>query len=188
MNKFRIASISVPPFLPSLALLVFLVASSVGTLTAQRAYSTPEQCRASNNLVKKTLDPKNSLFWAIDKDELGDGIWSTWRAKMERADVKHVTARIEFKYVNSDLSLSLADMSFFKRYYPLTEEGRTIWANAADRASLRQSLLIPAFIQAAQLLKDLNVKSGSCGDLYIDLLDDACLPVQNQMPLISKCL
>jgi hypothetical protein len=158
------------------------------SVTAQQNTSTVEQCNARNRVVKATLDRDNTLFWALEQNEFGNGVWFPWMAKMEKMGVKHATATVEFRHVRNELSFKLTDMLFFKTYYPLSNDKIVSrWQNPDDRVLLRDTLTIPAFIETSRLVVNLNVKTGSCGTININLLDDPCLPVRNAIPTIMSC-
>ena len=166
-----------------ICLCVFVVAFDLGAQTNDRS---AVGCRASNQLIKKTLDKESTLYWALERNELGNGRFLPWMSDMQTLNIRHASADIYFEFKGQTISLTAGNITFSKQYYYFGEKAAVINPEElAKRQALRDRLGIPFFTKALDLIQALRIKAGSCGHLYLDLLDDACLPTPTTIPYVD---
>jgi len=169
-------------------LTVLLVMSVFGNIIFGQRKDTAARCIQRNNITKQSLSSDHQLFYAIRSGAVGEGVDRAWMLQLRESGIKHVTAPITVQLSAGNLSLSVGKMRFYSSYYFFDQEvfDRGLMP-LAKKKPLEESLEAPFLTQAVRFLGD---KPGRqlCGVFYLNLLDDACLPLLTEIPTVStKC-
>lgn len=149
---------------------------SILSVNAQSFETSKTACEQHNQQILKVLQPNNTLYFALKRNEIRDGINYVWMDKMHSLNIKHAIATVSFEMKNNDLKLSLKNVIFSDSYYYFPPESRAKLTDK-DRDSITNELKIPFFAEALHLVEAHPVRSENCGKIYVNLLDNACLPI-----------
>ncbi len=149
-----------------------------------------EVCKQNNQLVKKDLSEINPLLDFLEKNWVGDGLIKPWMAEIKARRIRHASADVYFELRNKSVTLRIDHVALSRQYYysdPKLEPSSVL--EPSERNALIKYLTPAFFIKAVEFLDSTRVKENSCGNLYLNLLDDACLPIINAIPYVDpKCL
>ena len=84
-----------------------IILCSILVVNGQYSNHTNQTCKQHNQQVLKTLAADNTLHWALERNEIGDGNLYMWMNKMKSSKVKHATAVVGFDYQDQEIKLSL---------------------------------------------------------------------------------
>lgn len=144
------------------------------------------QCKEKNQSVKRTLDKNNDLFMAIDRNETGHGRVFSWTWQMKQIGIKHAAASVRFQFNGSDIRMALDNVRFYTSYYYFAPEASVSTSRDTRILELQKVLRLPFFAEALDVLSGINAPQDSCGTVYVNILDDGCLPVPSEIPFVEK--
>ncbi len=147
----------------------------MATVNSQYSNNTNQVCKQHNQQIMKTLKPNSTLYTALERNETGNGIFYSWMNKMQSSKVKQATAVVEFELRGQEVKLSVREITLYNRYDYFGSEAQ-IKNVGNDKQTLYDDLKIPFFNEALRTLEGFKIKN-NCGKLYLNLLDDACLPI-----------
>ena len=102
---------------------------------------------------------------------------------MKKLNVKQSFATVEFNLQDQELKFHLKKLEFFGSYYNFGSEIKSkIMTDSIIKEGLDKDLIMPFYGEAIRSLE--KCPNNTCGVLYLNLLDDACLPIPNEMPYI----
>lgn len=173
----------------SCLLIVLSVLVLLARAIAQNEPMGSNQCLVKNELFKKTLSKDNILYLAIEKKETGTGLYLPWMEKMKSLNVRQAAAEVRFDIKNNEIKLELKRIDLLSNYY--NYESKAVFKTSDELQSKRElqdRLKMAFFIKTLNFLDEIKIKNFDCGELYLNLLDDACLPNWNEIPYIqSNC-
>jgi hypothetical protein len=139
-------------------------------------------CLEKNKSLLRDLNPDNSLYKSILRGEIGTGIENSWMSKMRRAGVRQLNATLEFRILEKSVQIDLIRIGFYDRYYDFSRS----MIETDSLAELRKTIRLNVFQEALGFLNSLSVNYDSHGTLFLNLLDDPCLPITNEIPTIER--
>lgn len=172
-------------------LVLYTVLLMNGSANGQSAaYSSTEICQEKNQKTKKLLDSDSIILQGILSGRTGDGLEHPWRGKMRELGFRRIAAGVRFQIADGTLSLveiaNLATSTKYDRFEDSVTKSSTSVSMSKEELILK--FRFPIYARALQLLEGYSIKSITCGELYVNLLDDACLPIYGGIPSIgSKC-
>lgn len=153
---------------------------------AQTTLTPVESCKARNRLTLGRLDRGAPFFNAIDRGAMGETQVLPYMLEMRTLGIKHVSADVAFEISKAKISLQDVGLSFSSNYYDFQKPWELADRSRSDRlAALNKSLKWPVYLEMLKMLQSIDVKDGSCGRVYLNLLDDECLPTVNPVPDVS---
>jgi hypothetical protein len=156
--------------------IILIMLCSILTVNAQYSNNTNQVCKQHNQQIIKNLKPDNPLYSALERNETGNGIFYSWMNKMQLSKVKQATAVVDFELRGQEVKLSVREIIFYNRYDYFGSKAR-IKNVGNDKQTLYDDLKIPFFNEALRTIEGFKIKNNNCGKLYLNLLDDACLPI-----------
>jgi hypothetical protein len=157
------------------------------------ATQTDEQtAEARVRQVLESLEPDNTLRFALERGDRGTGERRAWMGKMKEQHVKQASFRIHFFWGLKQKELRIADVKYLRRYYRFDSQINDRTALRRIRKSgmerdLTKAILLRARAFMARQERDLRLKR-ACGVLFLNLLDDEVLPILDEpLELKSNC-
>lgn len=160
-----------------------------------RAFVAQPQNRSSGNCAQKNLTtvrnlpPNNLLSVALSRGEIGDGIQKPWMSTLFSFGFKHVVGELSFKLSKDEFDLQINQMKLYREYYDPQSTFYEISARDSSKFKVLEFDLARAlYSDATELIRGTQIDGPVCGTLYLNLLNDSCLPKLNAMPLLeTKC-
>lgn len=164
-----------------------LLMISCHSLFAQESVIPVDVCRSKNQLMKKTLSKDSPLLRAIESNSVGNGRHFDWMDNMKAQNIRQAAASVDFNFEGQSLTLSIVRMKFSSQYYYFETNSEKTDKRMLSDQLLIDELRMPFFVHALEFLESRGNKA-QCGTLYLNLLDDACLPIMNDIPdMRTKC-
>lgn len=176
-------------FFERLLFLIFILAAiSVNGQNSVVVYEA--SCKEKNEKLAKSLRSDSILLSGILQGASGDRVEYPWRNRLRDVGVRQILASVSFRLESNAVTLGPIHGTWAtSEYYRFDDEAK----NPVNRAfgsstNLAVFFKMPIYARSLEILERLSIKDGSCGTLSVNLLDDACLPVFDDIPsLDSKC-
>ena len=94
-----------------------LILCFVSCVYAQESLSAQQSAEKRIEQILKTLEPDNTLRYALEQGERGKGVHRAWMDKMQRFQIKQTSFIISFTWRNGIESLKITDVKFLRQYY-----------------------------------------------------------------------
>ncbi len=156
--------------------IILMIFCSILAVNAQYSNNTKEVCNQRNQQIIKTLKTDDPLYLALKRNETGSGIFYSWMNRMQSSKVKQATAVVDFELRGQEVKLNVREITLYTRYDYFGSEAQ-IKNVGNDKQSLYEDLKMPFFSEALRIIENFKIKNNNCGKLYLNLLDDACLPI-----------
>ncbi len=134
--------------------------------------------------VLETLEPDNSLRYALEGGHRGTGPHHAWMDRMQAQEIKQASYVIRFVWSPRTRKLDIEKTSYLTRYYrfdtKITDESKL---KAIERSGLKRALERAIRSRAREDLVRTARKMKTrwlCGVLYLNLLDDEVLPILDE--------
>jgi hypothetical protein len=134
--------------------------------------------------VLETLEPNNSLRYALEKGHRGTGPHQAWMDQMQRQGIKQASYVIRFTWSPENRKLDIEKTHYLTHYYrfdtKITDE---VKLNEINQSGLKQALEGAILTRAREDLTQTASKMKTqwlCGALYLNLLDDEVLPILDE--------
>lgn len=134
--------------------------------------------------VLETLEPNNSLRYALEGGHRGTGPHHAWMNRMQDQGIKQASYVIRFVWSPRTRKLDIEKTFYLTRYYrfdtKITGESKL---KAIERSGLKRALERAILARAREDLVQTARKMKTrwlCGVLYLNLLDDEVLPILDE--------
>lgn|SRR5215216_2022928 len=131
--------------------------------------------------VLETLEPNNSLRYALEGGHRGTGPHHAWMDRMQDQGIKQASYVIRFVWSPRTRKLEIEKTYYLTNYYrfdrKITDESKL---KALERSGLKRALERAILARAREDLVQTARKMKTrwlCGVLYLNLLDDEVLPI-----------
>lgn len=158
---------------------VILLVLALPCMCAQQ--SEPEE-RARR--VLETLEPDNTLRYALEGGHRGTGPHHAWMDRMQGQGIKQASYVIRFVWTPRARKLDIEKTFYLTRYYrfdtKITDESKLkVIERSGLKRALERAILSRAREDLAQTARKMKTR-WLCGVLYLNLLDDEVLPILDE--------
>jgi len=181
-NSFRLTR----GYSKSLRRAIEIILLGFALYSSQHASAQPQQTTQAPSddhiqQILRTLEPDNTLRWALEKGGRGDGVHYSWMDAMRQFGFKQAAFEIHFQSALRKNDLKITAIKYLRQYYRYDRAIADATMIEQIRASgleetLSSEILSRSRIFLIQQNHDLGL-TNSCGILYVNLLDDEVLPI-----------
>ena len=134
--------------------------------------------------VLETLEPNNSLRYALEKGHRGTGRHQAWMDQMQRQGIEQASYVIRFTWTPDNRKFDIEKAHYLTHYYrfdtKITDEAKLSEINQSGlKQALESAILTRAREDLAQTASKMKTQ-WLCGVLYLNLLDDEVLPILDE--------
>lgn len=143
-------------------------------------------CKSQASKIKETLDSDNPLSRLLQEGREGNGLRYEWMDQMSIYGIKQVSSRIRFELADKTILFRIENLRFSDRYYEFNS--KTFDKEIVEKISnsnFKDNITFALLKKALDFLEKQKLKPNTCGFLYINLLDNPCLPVLDEIPTIE---
>jgi hypothetical protein len=153
-----------------------LIVCLISTASGQEVQS--RSCSERNKKTAQSLKKGSPIFFALRGGLSGDGRLRPWQSEMKRLKIKHAFGVVSLERKNRSLQLDIVDIILLSDYYNFNAELREGDDLEAKQqvGKLKEDLEWPILSEANSMLAGMKLTSHICGRLYVNIVDDECLP------------
>ena len=164
-----------------------------GQSSSIRALDPAAECRVQE--IVKGLESDNTLRFAVDRGDRGEGIHYAWMGRMQQLGIRQASFVVGFEWKRGVESLKIKNISLLRQYYRYDTQikDRNFLRRVRDSGleqELRKAILLRARAAVPQIMKNVSQTANANprrahGTLYLNLLDDEALPILDEMPNVE---